>query len=132
VGLTQECRSLVGHRVFCEPSYGYGWSRQSPSAEGGDSPIDAPKPFHLTIDRLFEAGSELRGGIGTVSEPGHPLDSCRISFSTRHAGDWDFSNRVAQYNLQIGANERTLQEGWLLVEGGPSLAGFGSIRVHAA
>jgi hypothetical protein len=132
VGLTQDCRSLIGSRVLCEPGYGYGWNQQIPDGAGQYPAIDVPKPFHMTIDRFFEVGDELRGGIGTIREPGHPLDLCRVSFSTRHVGEWDFSRHLAQYNLQVGAEERASQSGWLFAVGGPSLVGFGSIRVDAA
>ena len=131
MGLTQDCRSFVGRGVFCEPSYGYGWIKQIPDVAGNYPAIAVPKPFHMTIDRFFEVAGELRGGIGTIREPGHPLDLCRISFSTRHAGEWDFSKRVAQYNLQIGSSEQESQD-WLIAVDGPSLVGFGSICVHAA
>ena len=132
MGLTQDCRSFIGHQLLCEPIYGYGWNQQIPDAGGNYPTIEVPWPFHMTVDRLFEVVTELRGGLGTIREPGHPLDSYRISFSTRHVGEWDFTSQVADYNLQIGVMERASDEGWLFAVGGPSLVGFGSIRADAA
>jgi hypothetical protein len=118
----------LGLEVLVEPIYGYGWNQQIPDASGWYPDVETPPPFRMKIDRFFEIGGEIKGGLGTVCERAHELDSLRVSFSTRHTGEWDFASRIGHYNLAVGSAERETKDGWLLAVGLPALIGFGMIR----
>jgi hypothetical protein len=80
------------------------------------------------IDRFFRFEGTLMGGIGTIREPGHPLDGLHLGFSARHTIDRDFVNDPVHCNLTVGREERTSENGWLLAVGPPALIGFGRLR----
>lgn len=132
MGLSLECQSYVGNQVLVDPYYGYGWNQQVPDYWGVFPDVDVPQPFHMVIDRLLSVGGELRGGLGTVREPGHALDGNRVSFSTRHTGEWNFTDRCGEYNLSVGSVEQLTVDGRFIVTGLPALTGFGNIRDDVA
>lgn len=131
MGLTPECEKYVGRSVLVEPIYGYGWTQQIETPTGAYPEVELPRPFHVRIDRLFDFAGEMRGGIATVQEEGHPLDGKRVAFSTRTLGTWDFASKIAHYNLHVGTVERVTDKGWILAVGEPALVGFGQIRDDA-
>ena len=127
MGLADDCRRYVGRRVWITPFYGYGWSRLGPGAPPLSQEAAAgPPPFHARLSEFFEHDGELRGAIAIIEEPGHRYDGFRTVFSTRHAGDFDFIERVGSYNIEIGPDIHVAA--WPHVAGSPALMGFAEIR----
>jgi hypothetical protein len=131
MGLTEECRRYIGHRVLITPFYGYGWSRLDPGAPRlSDEEVEGPPPFHARLSELFTYEGELRGATAIIDEPGHRYHGFHTVFSTRHVGEFDFTARVGHYNIEIGPSIHTAA--WPHVEGSPALMGFAEIRDDAA
>jgi hypothetical protein len=96
----------------------------SPDAEG-------PPPFHARLAELFTYEGELRGATAIIDEPGHRYHGFHTVFSTRHAGEFDFTARVGHYSIEIGPSIHAAAA-WPHVRGSPALMGFAEIRDDAA
>jgi hypothetical protein len=130
MGLMAECLEYVGRLVIVTPFYGWGW------AFGPDSPfsdydqVEALGPFRVRLKEFYRVGGELRGATGVIEEPDCPLNGALNEFSTRHVGDWNFSSRLADYNVSIGSRFVQHHSGQKSATGTPSLQGFAEIK-HA-
>lgn len=107
--------------------YGYGWCRTDPGAPPlSYEEATGPAPFHVRIASFFSHDGELRGAAAIIDEPGHSLHGFHTVFSTRHVGEFDFTERAGHYNIEIGPDIRP--DVWPSVIGIPALAGFAEIR----
>lgn len=128
MGLTEEARQHLNELVLVVPHYGWGWQRTDPGAQPlSYEEAAGPPPFHARIASFFVSADEVRGASAVIEEKGHPVDGFHVCFSTRHSGNWDFSQRIGFYNVEIGP-ELLPGTGWPGVTGKPRLSGFAEIR----
>lgn len=129
------CDEYVGRTLIVKPHYGYGW-HHPPGSPFGDH--GAPTPFHIRVVRVFLYKGERRGVVAQVTEPGFMYDGFWLVSMTRHVGEWNFTDRPANYNLLLcpeqpieGKEEDSPESGklwpvWQL-QGQPQASGFGRI-----
>jgi hypothetical protein len=130
---------FVGKLLEVLPVHGYGWTVNRLKGNAySHKAIVPPEPFRVRLARLWSfEGVERRGGVGRVETSGHILDGMWMTFSTRHAGLYDFTDRLAHYNVDISTVEPTEQRmGWPVAPEGelPEVAyqGWAEIRSEPA
>jgi hypothetical protein len=129
------CERYVGRTLIVEPHYGYGWAHP-PGGPFGDH--GTPPPFHVRVGRVYSYLGERRGILARVTEPGFVSDGFWLVSMTRHLGEWNFTDRPANYNLLLcpdepaeGKPEDAPEYGKLWpvwhLRGHPQASGFGRI-----
>jgi len=133
--LEAACEEYAGRTLIVEPLYGYGWCHP-PGGPFGDH--GTPTPFHIRVERLYTYKGERRGVLARVTEPGFVYDGFWLVSMTRHLGEWNFTDRPANYNFLLcpeepveGKEEDSPEYGklwpvWQL-KGHPHASGFGRI-----
>jgi hypothetical protein len=112
--LDESTALFIGKTLRVQPVHGYGWSEHRATGAGyTHTSIQVPLPFALRLIRLWSyEGDARRGGVGRVESPGHPLDTL-VTFSTRHEGLFNFTDKVGHYNIDMSSIEPTEESrGW--------------------
>jgi hypothetical protein len=128
-GLDPSAAAYVGKLLEVRPFHGYGWN-ESHLVDGSYTHQDITPPplFKVRLKRLWSyEGTVRRGGVGQVESPGHPLDGMWLLFSTRHVGHFDFTERIADYNVAVMSAEPTdtINGGWPTVpKSAPAKTGY--------
>ena len=105
MGLDDSCRGFVGQRLRVTPVPGWGWS-------GNPEEPDPPSGFRMRLLRLWRDENGLRGGVGEADDPDQPCDQRTVVFSTRHAGQFNFTDKVGHYNIVLTDGEIVEKKGW--------------------
>jgi hypothetical protein len=92
IELEEQSTTCVGKVLTVGPVYGWGWSGIQPPS------------FQLRLDELHrDTNRSVRGGIGQIVSPDHPLSGHWVVFTLRYRGSWNFERNRAHYNVCIYA-----------------------------
>jgi hypothetical protein len=115
-GLDTSAVAYVGQLLEVRPFHGYGWDESRLQGQGySRRAIAPPQPFKVRLKRLWSfRDAARRGGVAQVEMPGHPFEGMWLTFSTRHEGRFNFTDRLGAYNADLGSREPTASndEGW--------------------
>ena len=130
MGRPEFVSSLAGELLYVTPVSGFGRTPAWPPAAPEGGPI--PTPFSMRVLGFWKCQGELRGGVGLVRQPVHPLDGFHAVFTTPQLGDFDFAINLGCYNLELARARPTLSERQFLKfpDDSAAVQGFGIIGRH--
>jgi hypothetical protein len=107
--LAASCDAMIGKLVYVATVNGHGWTHRGHSFYPGYPGV--PEPFHARIRRFYAFRmNPRRGFFATVEESGHPFDHFELICCTRHGGQFDFSDRPANFGLLVSKGEPRLAD----------------------
>ncbi|HVJ15175.1 MAG TPA: hypothetical protein VM686_07035 [Polyangiaceae bacterium] len=114
MGRPQFVSSLAGELLYVTPVSGW---------------MPALASFSMRVLGFWKCSGELRGGVGLVRQPEHPLDGFHAVFTTRELGELDSAINLECYHLELARARPTLSERRFLVFPADSAAvqGFGIV-----
>ena len=124
IGLDDTCEDFVEKLLKVNPVYGWGWGGNK------EEPVPPP-PFEIVLDRLWWMDGKRRGGVGTIRTSGHRYDGWVVIFSTRHVGEFNFSDKVGHYNITITNCKIIEKDGWPVAESKVEGACYGFCLIEA-
>ncbi|MBC7797635.1 MAG: hypothetical protein H7Z37_12245 [Pyrinomonadaceae bacterium] len=128
MGLTIDCRNYLGEIVAVKPEYGWGWTRtDAPEIRVPAQVNGVPFNFNCRIRNFLCVDDELRGFIGCVEEAEHIYDGLFIVVTTRITGTFNFTDRLAYFNIELGADEPTSNDFPTFISGSPIVVGYGVV-----
>ena len=125
--LDDSCEKYLEKVLLVETHYGWGWSfPENINKISSNKDMEAIPNFKIRLLEFFkENENDRRGGNGVIEDNTCKYNGCKIVFSTRYSGIFNFDNDFPECNISIYANENDKENniekyviGWGLIKSG--------------